>query len=269
MYKNKIIVAIVFGMMLFPGLNVQAMEGSTSTDANVEVDSNKEPLLPKPKSSVERGDVGSVRSGIQGNIRPLGGSSTDDPKPKLGPRIEGNSNGDAKVRAELSTEQREKMRANAEARKEEIKAKIAERKGEIKMKLEAKAKERVKMTLATIFKRLNAQLDKLVKLDVRVGEKITALKTGGMDTTAMSSQYVIAQTALAKAKVDVEATSSISTDQANTETSKETLRSLVKTAEDSIKAAGAEYRKVIELMPNASVNAKVETKADSSATVNQ
>ena len=118
---------------------------------------------------------------------------------------------------------------------------------------------------------LNNQLDRLSKADARIGEKLDSLKAKGVDVSASSAQYIVAQTALAKAKVDVEATSSLSTEQAGTETSKETLRSLVKTATDSIRSAGAQYKEVIKLLPKGSAKAevKVETNTSTSTSVTE
>jgi hypothetical protein len=172
-------------------------------------------------------------------------------------------------RPQLSEEEKAEMKLKFETRKEELKKKIEVRKGELKIKLEDKAKERVKNILANMWKMLNNQLDRLSKADTRIGEKLASLKEKGLDVSKASAQYTVAQTALAKAKLDVEATSSLSSEQAETETSKETLRSLVKTASDSIKSAGAEYRKIFPLMPKEPVEVEVETSTSASTSVTE
>jgi hypothetical protein len=292
MQKNKLVIALALGMLILPTVSLKAEESSTGASAGVEVNTSAgihrevdgkgrpasqivnpefdgdHPRLPPPmplnkEKAGEKADVGSVRAGIKGNMR-----LEDDkgPRPGMtGPRIE-NGKSD---RPQLSEEEKAAIKVKMDARKAEIKGKIEARKDENKVKLEAKAKDRVKALLANVFKMLSNQIDRLSKVDKRIGEKIAALQTSGIDVTAMNTQYVIAQTALAKAKVDVEATSSISTEQADTETSKEALRSLVKTAEDSIKAAGAEYRKVIALMPKEAPKGEVEAQTSTSTNVQQ
>ncbi len=140
------------------------------------------------------------------------------------------------------------FKTELDARKKELEQKMAEKKDERKTKLAEQAKARVKAQLETIFARLNARLTAIEQVDAKIAIRINALVTAGKDTTAVSAQFAIAQSALAKAKTDIEATKNISTDQTDLATSKDTFRALVKTAEDSIQNALAEYRKTINLL---------------------
>jgi hypothetical protein len=161
------------------------------------------------------------------------------------------------------------MKLEIEARKKDMLSKLTSSKDEKKLKLEAKAQERVKNSLMNIFKNLNNQINRLSKVDVKIGEKIKALKETGADTSAQEAQYAKAQTALAKAKIDVEAANSASIDQTSTTTSKEAIRSLVKVAEDSIKLAGKEYMKIIPMLPEAKVKTEVDANSSTSTKVGQ
>jgi hypothetical protein len=152
-------------------------------------------------------------------------------------------------RVEALRENNEAFKKLMETRKEELAKKFAPKKGEKKVKLKDENKEKIRIALENIFKHLTAQLTNLVAFDKRVAEKINARKTAGVDVTAAAAQYTVAQTALEKAKTDVAAAQALSIDQAvASSTSKTALRGLVKVAEDSLKAAGGEYRKIIPLL---------------------
>ncbi len=256
MKKSNLIVFLSLMLLVIPILKLQAEDGSLRLDSSVKVEStdDKYPLppvpLPKPgtgtsvdmKSEVELGDD-------KGGLREYKSESTDDSK--------------------MSEEQKNKLKLEIEARKKDMLSKLNSLKEERKMKLEAKAQEKVKKSLMKIFKNLNNQIDRLSKVDVKIGERIKALKESGADTSAQEAQYAKAQTALAKAKVDVEAANSTSTDQVNGTTSKETLRSLVKTAEESIKIAGKEYMKIIPTLPEVKVKTEVDAKSSTSTSTVQ
>ncbi len=152
-------------------------------------------------------------------------------------------------RVEALRENNEAFKKLMETRKEELAKKFAPKKGEKKVKLKDDKKEKVRIALENIFKHLTAQLNNLVSLDKRIADKINARKTAGTDVTAASAQYTVAQTALEKAKTDVAAAQALSIDQSvASTTSKTALHGLVKVAEDSLKAAGGEYRKIIPLL---------------------
>lgn len=259
MKMSKIVALFAFMLMLIPVLKINAEESGavsaggeikTNTTLNREVDGKGRPA-----------------SGILSPADLESGPTKMPPIRKIVPKPSMDSSAGIKSEGELSDDKKDEIKADAAARKAEIKAKMDLRKGEIKIKLEAKAKERVKALLENIFKKLNGQIEKLSNIDKKIGEKISSLSSSGVDVTAMQAQYVIAQTALAKAKVDVAATSSLSIDQTDASTSKETLRSLVKTAEESIRAAGKEYKKVIPMLERSKVKTekeKTEVESDSS-----
>ena len=146
-------------------------------------------------------------------------------------------------------------RSNIEAKKTEVKKIISENKDVIKKKLETKSQEKVKTTLAKIYTNLDAKIERLTDVDTKILAKIDDSTTKGVDMTASKAQYTIAKKALDKAITDIAATKAVSIDQTSVQTSKEAIRALVKTAEDSIKAAGAEYRRIIPLiLPGQSTN---------------
>lgn len=155
----------------------------------------------------------------------------------------------AGLKAKLMKET-EVIKKDLEAKKLEIQNKIAERKDVVKKRLEVKAQERIKITLDRIYNKLNIQLNKLEAVDVKISTKITALEKEGKDVIAVRAQYDIAKQALDKAKGELSATRMVGSEEITKETSKEALRETVKTAEDTIRAIGAEYRKVLPLLIN-------------------
>ena len=163
------------------------------------------------------------------------------------------------------TKKIEDLKSNIETRTAEITKQIEAKKGEIKTKLEAKAQENVKTLLEKIYNNLNSKVEKLTGVDVTILAKINASSANGIDVTSAKAQYTIARAALDKAITDIAATKTISIDQTSIQTSKETLRALVKTAEDSIKAAGVEYQKIIPLITTTN-DTKVETTTTSTVT---
>ena len=260
----------MLALVLAPTLSTQAEEGSLDSSVEVKVNSDLSPLPPVKDQG--KGTDDGKKFPLRGDIRKIADikdrsvddDDAGDDKGGLRIKTEDRLRMDSSNNPQLSEKQKAEMKKKFDDRKAEILKKIEVRKGELKIKLEDKAKERVKNILTNMFKMLSNQLDRLSKADARIGEKLASLKEKGLDVSAASSQYVVAQTALAKAKVDVEATSSISIDQASTETSKETLHALVKTATDSIKAAGAEYRKIFPLLPKEAPKAEVETSTSAS-----
>ncbi len=256
MKKSNLIVFLSLMLLVLPILKLQAEDSGLRSDSSVKVEStdDKYPLPPVPLPKPGTGTSVDVKNHIElgddkGGLREHSGQSTDDSK--------------------MSEEQKNKMKIEIEARKKDMLSKLNSLKEERKMKLEAKAQEKVKKSLMKIFKNLNNQIDRLSKVDVKIGERIKALKESGADTSAQEAQYAKAQTALAKAKVDVEAANSTSTDQVNGTTSKETLRSLVKTAEESIKIAGKEYMKIIPTLPEVKVKTEVDAKSSTSTSTVQ
>lgn len=174
-----------------------------------------------------------------------------------GPRVE--------MRQEIKTEKTD-MR---EGIKEENKEKMTKFRADIKVKVEAmraaiksarttrlneKAKARVEVRLNTIYEHLTKRVERLTKVDA----EITTRLASRTDTAVALSLQTEAQTALLKAKLDIEATKAASSAELNATTSKDILRDLVRSSETSIKAATESYRKVVEVLktlPKAEVRA--------------
>lgn len=155
------------------------------------------------------------------------------------------------TKVEALKENREKFQTDLEVRKKEIQAQVAEQKKvtqEKRVKLQEEAKAKVQDRLKTIFTRFENTLQEIAKTDAKIVTRINTLTQNGGDTGAVSVQLKTAQGALEKAKSDVAAAKAVATSETNTTTNQETLKSLVKTAEDSIKLAGGEYRKTINLL---------------------
>lgn len=142
----------------------------------------------------------------------------------------------------------EALRKNLETRKAEIEKKINDNRVEKKIRLESKAQERVQVILNKIYNKLNDQLGKLSQVDAKILLKITTFEKEGRNVSLVKAQYTIAKTALDKAKSEILTATMISADQITKETSKGTIRELVKTTEESIRTAGAEYRKILPLL---------------------
>lgn len=140
------------------------------------------------------------------------------------------------------------MRNNLAVKKAEIEKKITDTKGEIKTKLEIKSQEKVRATLESIFNKINVQIGKLSQVDTKISAKIAELEKAGVNVTNAKAQYAIAKASLDKTIAEVTAIRMVAIDQVGVETSKGTLRGLVKQAEESMKATGKEYMKVVPLI---------------------
>lgn len=140
------------------------------------------------------------------------------------------------------------MRSNLTSTKTLIEKKITDTKGEIKTKLEIKSQEKVKSVLESIFNKMNVQISKLSQVDTKMSAKIAELEKAGVNVTNAKAQYVIAKATLDKTIAEVTAIRMVAIDQVGVETSKGTLRGLVKQAEESMKATGKEYMKVVPLI---------------------
>lgn len=250
MQKNKIVLVLALGMILSPVFALQAedVSSSVSADANVQVQTNNDII----KNSLES------RKAIINNAKDIINKKIEDIKTIRDATI-------ADLKANI--EQRvAALKTNIEARKAEFEKKITAKKDEIKTKLATKAQERIKKLLDNIYGKLDKKIEKLGEVDAKILAKINTAEVNGVNITAIKAQYTIAKAALDKAIVDVSAAKTASINQTTIQTSKDALRSLVKIAEDSIKAAGAEYRKIIPLIMPAT-GTKVETQA--SASTNQ
>ncbi|MFA6392617.1 MAG: hypothetical protein WCW54_00825 [Candidatus Paceibacterota bacterium] len=156
------------------------------------------------------------------------------------------------------------MKNNLTVKKALIEKKITDTKGEIKTKLETKSQEKVKLALESIFNKINVQIGKLSQVDMKISAKIAELEKAGINVTNAKAQYTIAKASLDKTTAEVIATRMIAIDQVGVETSKGVLRDLVKQAEESMKATGKEYMKVIPLISQIKNDKVVEAKKTTS-----
>lgn len=155
----------------------------------------------------------------------------------------------AGLKAKLMKET-EVIKKELEAKKLEMQNKIAEKKDVLKKRLEVKSQEKVRLALDRIYNKLNIQLSKIEAVDVKISTKIAAFEKESKDVTAAKAQYEIAKQALDKAKEELSATRMVGAEEITKETSKEALRETVKTAEETVRAIGREYRKILPLLAN-------------------
>lgn len=149
----------------------------------------------------------------------------------------------------------EVIRKNLATDKAQIEKQLTLVKNEVKIKLAVKSQETVRTLIDNIFNKFNTQLGKLSQVDGKISEKIGILEKSGANVTNAKAQYTIAKAALDKTTSEIMALRVVSTDQISAETSKATFRSLVKQAEESIRATGSEYMKIIPMIAS---NNKVE-----------
>lgn len=147
-----------------------------------------------------------------------------------------------------NVENRMEVRADIQAKVGELKASIKESRTK---KLDEKAKLRVETRLNNIYNMLTNRIKRLTRVDAEITKQLS-LQTS---TSSVLTLHVAAQTALAKAKVDIEATKKASISELNATTSKAILRNLVNTAEASIKNAAEAYKELVTLMPKVQVTA--------------
>jgi hypothetical protein len=267
MQKNKIILVIALGLMISPVLALHAEETVNTTastnvttqlpvnnEINQAAKDNRQAIIDKAKQ--ERDNIKTDLKAKLGDIKNSTTATLDQKKAEItdlkNKTIEDLKNSKIAIQEELKANLDKKitaLKANIDARKTELEKNITEKSNEIKVKLAAKAQEKVKATLENIYSKLTNQVENLNGVDVKIQARIDTAAKNGKDVSAAKAQYAIAKAALDKAIVDVSATKTISIDQTTTATSKDTLRSLVKTVEDSMKAAGVEYKKVLPLIP--------------------
>lgn len=145
-------------------------------------------------------------------------------------------------RLEMRKENRMEARDDMREKAEELRTSIKEARTK---KLDDKAKGRVEIRLDNLYKMLTNRLDRLTRVDAEITKRLA----GKTDVVAVLALQASAQTALAKARVDIEATKSASLTELTSTTSKVVLRNLVNTAEASIKTAAEAYKKVTQAMP--------------------
>jgi len=160
-----------------------------------------------------------------------------------------------KARLKIETEI---MKKNLEDKKAELEKKIASTNTGKTKKLDAAPREKVQNLLKNISTKLNAKVASLTKTDYKISTKIDRLEKKGGDVAAIKAQYEIAKDLLFKANSDVLAARMTAIDQTMVETTKETMRALVKSAEESIKKAGDAYRKLLPMIAKENDKSEVE-----------
>lgn len=212
--KTNTTYSLLIASLLIPVINVHALEMSASTSVN----------------------VGNTRMEMQQEMR----RENKDNRMEMRASTTAGSPERMEMRKE-NMDNRAEFRAEVQTKMQALRASIKEARTK---KLDGNAKARVEMKLGKIYERLMNRVDRLTKIDAEITKRLS-VRTN--TATALSLQAA-AQTALAKARVDVEATKAMSSVELNATTSKEVLRGLVNTAETSIKATGEAYKKVVEAM---------------------
>ncbi len=185
---------------------------------------------------------------------------------------------DRKERMEMRKEAREEMKAEHAKMQADLKVKLDARRVELKAnmdamkvkakderakKLDEKAKERVGVRLANVYKGLTARIGHITQVDAGITKRLAAYTAAGTSVVSVTALQTQAQALLAKARLDVEATKSLSEAELNATTTKETFRSLVNTAETSLKATHESYKKVLDALK---ALPKLKTQATTTAT---
>jgi len=230
MHKNKIVLMLALGLMISPFFAVQAV---VTTDTKIPPVKSRDAIVAELKAKIKK-EPNTV---------------------KIDPET-------LKVNLMKETDA---IKKNIETSNVETTKVIEGTKDSAKTKLAVKAQKNVNTLLEKIYNNLNSGIQKLKTVDSKIFAKINTAEKAGLNVTRIKDQYTIAKTALDKANADILSTKMSATEQINQETSKETLRALVKTAEDSIKAAGVEYQKIIPLITTTN-DTKVETTTTSTVT---
>lgn len=151
----------------------------------------------------------------------------------------------------------ETVKTNLETSKSDVEKKL-DGQNSVKVKLAAKSQEKIKKVLEKIYTKFNTQINKMQQVDEKIASRISTLEKGGLDMKDAKAQYAVAKAALDKATSDILATRMFSMEQITKEISKETIRTLVKSGEESLKNVGAEYRKTLPIMAKENNIKKVE-----------
>lgn len=151
------------------------------------------------------------------------------------------------LRLKLEKESAE-FKASLGTSRAEIDKKLLETKDAIKKNLDSKAQARVRVIIEKIFTKLDNQAGKISLIDTKIGQKISDLEKEGSNMSKARAQYEIAKISLSKTNSEILALRVAATEQLSKGTSKEIFRSLVKTAEESLKNTGNEYRKILPLL---------------------
>jgi len=151
------------------------------------------------------------------------------------------------AKLKLQKEISDMLQKKIEDRSLQIAEKVSKDISSVKTTPSKTAQKNLKTTIEKIYDKIDDKLSKLSILDSRISLKMNAFEAEGKDVSKMIDQYDTAKTALIDARTEASSAKNVAFTQISIQTSKEELRSLVKMAEDKIKAAGEEYKKLLPL----------------------
>lgn len=123
--------------------------------------------------------------------------------------------------------------------------------GEQKIKLETSASKRVTTNLQKIFSSLAARVARVSSADTKISMRINEARLAGVNVATTTTLFIKAQETLGSTRVTLEAAKQEALAQATSTTSRDIIYSLVKTAEESVRAAATAYVNVIESLEKA------------------
>ncbi len=141
----------------------------------------------------------------------------------------------------------DRLKKRIEERSLQIAEKVSKDISSVKIKPGAVAQKNLKTTIEKIYDEVENKFSKLSIIDSRLSLKINAFEQEGKNVAEIRDQYDTAKTALGNARIEIDSTKNVAFTQIGIQTSKEELRSLVKMAEEKIKLAGEEYRKLLPM----------------------
>lgn len=161
--------------------------------------------------------------------------------------------------AEKVKEIQERVKADIESKKAELKAEVQKIKNANKAiqvkRLDDKAQGRIARELGIISNKLNQRISRLSRVDSEITRKLNALAlfstTSAEAIASLRASQKVSADLLLKARVDLDAARTTILAETSTTTSKEVLRSLVKTVEASIATAAESYRKLFSAVSSA------------------
>ena len=128
----------------------------------------------------------------------------------------------------------------------------------------------VRMHGGLVRERFGIALRQFDKMTERIHSRIDKMKTGGADTASVEASLTISETAIAKAKTDVQVITDFIAnvdDSATTASVKTTLQADIKQAQASIKAAHAALMDTVKKLVALAKTIHVEAGASASTTV--
>ncbi len=141
---------------------------------------------------------------------------------------------------------REELKFAIETRRKELKDRINKMVTAKKKRLETKSQEVVIRRITNIFNELDQRVARLDSVDQKIADRINVSSEIGVNISSSTALYIAAQASLVKTKTEVEAARVAALAEATTDTSKEAIGELLRTAKESIKTTTETYRKVLQ-----------------------